>query len=119
MSLNNIIQSVENKLMELDPKHPMSIKYLKTLQHYNKITTNQYNLAVQMTKLMYIIMSVDVKPLLPGADINDVDAVVSFHDLAAKVLGIEVPMVLKMSLDDVIGLINEYEKLQQELIRLG
>lgn len=120
MNLNKLIQDVENKLLEIDPNHEMSFKHIKSLYEANKITGKQYNLSTKINKIMFILYSIDFKPLVIDCDSDKLGYILSFTDLADDVMdGIEVPKTINMSLNDVITLINEYMSLQKQLIALG
>lgn len=111
----DVLVDVEQKILAKDRNHPWSREYLNKILESNKITDEQYKIAMEMTKIMHILLSANLKNMFID-DLDAVSKVVDFIDFAKyETKGIDIPKVIKLSEETILNLIDKYILLCEEL----
>lgn len=112
-TFKDVLVDVEQKILAKDRNHPWSREYLNKIS--NKITDEQYKIAMEMTKIMHLLLSVDLKNMFAD-DLYAVSKVIDFIDFAKyETKGIDIPKVLRLSEETILNLIDKYIMLCEEL----
>lgn len=114
-TFKDVLVDVEQRILSKDRNHPWSREYLNKILESNKITDEQYKITMEMTKIMHILLSVNLKNMFID-DLDAVSKVVDFIDFAKyETKGIDIPKVIKLSEETILNLIDKYIMLCEEL----